>query len=37
VLFATAIREDEKTSTDSFIRFPGFKNNSSVGAALRPF
>jgi hypothetical protein len=37
VLFATAIREDEETSTDSFIRFAGFKNNSSVGAALRPF
>lgn len=37
VLFATAIREDEETSTDSFIRFTGFKNNSSVGAALRPF
>jgi hypothetical protein len=36
-LFATAIREDEETSTDSFIRFAGFKNNSSVGAALRPF
>ena len=37
VLFATAIREDEETSTGSFIRFAGFKNNSSVGAALRPF
>ena len=37
VLFATAIREDEETSTDSFIRFAGFKNNSSVGAASRPF
>jgi uncharacterized protein len=37
VLFAIAIREDEETSTDSFIRFAGFKSNSSVGAALRPF
>jgi len=37
VLFATAIREDEETSTDSFIRFAGFRNNSSVGAAMRPF
>ncbi len=37
VLFAIAIREDEETSTDSFIRFAGFKNNSSVAAALRPF
>ena len=37
VLFAIAIREDEETSTDSFIRFTGFKNNSSVGAAIRPF
>ena len=37
VLFAIAIREDEETSTDSFIRFTGFKNNSSVAAALRPF
>lgn len=37
VLFAIAVREDEETSTDSFIRFAGFKNNSSVGAALRPF
>jgi len=37
ILFATAIREDEETSTDSFIRFAGFKNNSSVAAALRPF
>jgi AAA+ ATPase superfamily predicted ATPase len=37
VLFAIAIREDEETSTDSFIRFAGFKNNSSVSAALRPF
>lgn len=37
VLFAIAIREDQETSTDSFIRFAGFKNNSSVGAALRPF
>jgi AAA+ ATPase superfamily predicted ATPase len=36
-LFAVAIREDEETSTDSFIRFAGFNNNSSVGAALRPF
>jgi hypothetical protein len=37
VLFAITIREDEETSTDSFIRFAGFKNNSSVSAALRPF
>jgi len=37
ILFAIAIRENEETSTDSFIRFAGFKNNSSVGAALRPF
>jgi len=37
VLFATAIREDEETSTDSFIRFAGFRNNSSVAAAMRPF
>jgi hypothetical protein len=37
VLFAIAIREDAETSTDSFIRFSGFKNNSSVAAALRPF
>jgi uncharacterized protein len=37
VLFATAIREDEETSTDSFIRFAGFKNNSAVAAAMRPF
>jgi len=37
VLFAIAIREDEETSTDSFIRFAGFNNNSSVAAALRPF
>jgi hypothetical protein len=37
VLFATALRENEETSTDSFIRFAGFKNNSSVGAAMRPF
>jgi hypothetical protein len=37
MIFATAIREDEETSSDSFIRFAGFKNNSSVGAALLPF
>ena len=37
MLFATANLEDEETSTDSFIRFAGFKNNSSVGAAPRPF
>jgi hypothetical protein len=37
VLFALAIRENEETSTDSFIRFAGFKSNSSVGAAVRPF
>jgi len=37
VLFAIAIREDEETSTDAFIRFAGFNNNSSVAAALRPF
>jgi len=37
VLFAIAIREDDETSTDSFIRFAGFNNNSSVSAALRPF
>jgi hypothetical protein len=32
-----SVKVDEATSTDSFIRFAGFKNNSSVGAALRPF
>jgi hypothetical protein len=37
VLFAIALREDVETSTDSFIRFAGFSNNSSVGAAMRPF
>jgi hypothetical protein len=37
VLFAIAMREDDETSTDSFIRFAGFNNNSSVSAALRPF
>jgi len=37
VLFAVAIREDEESSTDSFIRFAGFNHNSSVAAALRPF
>jgi AAA+ ATPase superfamily predicted ATPase len=37
ILFAIAIREDEETSTDSFMRFAGFKTNSAVAAALRPF
>ena len=36
-LFAVAIREDEPVSTDSFIRFAGFKTNSAVAAAMRPF
>ncbi|GAC1309648.1 MAG: ATP-binding protein [Steroidobacteraceae bacterium] len=37
ILFAVALREDEETSTDSFIRFAGFQSNSSVASALRPF
>jgi uncharacterized protein len=37
VLFAIAIREDDETSTDSFIRFAGFKGNGPLRAALRPF
>ena len=37
LLFAVALREDEESSTDSFIRFAGFKTNSSVNSAMRPF
>jgi len=37
VLFALALREGDEVATDSFIRFCGFKANSSVNAAMRPF
>jgi hypothetical protein len=37
VLFALALREGDEVATDSFIRFAGFKTNSSVNAAMRPF
>jgi hypothetical protein len=37
VLFALALREGDEVATDSFIRFSGFKANSSVNAAMRPF
>jgi AAA+ ATPase superfamily predicted ATPase len=37
VLFAVALRENEETATDSFIRFSGFNTNSSVVSAMRPF
>jgi hypothetical protein len=35
VLFATAIREDEETSTDSFIRFAGFTSKTTARWARR--
>jgi integrase/recombinase XerC len=37
VLFATAIREDEETSTDSFIRFAGFKTTARWAQRCVPF
>jgi hypothetical protein len=37
MLFAVAVRENEAVSTDSFMRFAGFKHNSGVNAALRTY
>jgi len=36
-LFAVAVRENEEFARDSFLRFSGFKQHSSLTSAIRPF
>jgi hypothetical protein len=36
-LFAVAVREDEEFARDSFLRFAGFRQHSSLTSALRAF
>ena len=36
-LFAIAVREDEEYARDTFLRFAGFRQHSSLTSAMRPF
>jgi hypothetical protein len=36
-LFAIAVREDEEFARDTFLRFAGFRQHSSLTSAMRPF